>query len=270
MTTVPAAEAKRQVEQYWNESPCGSTDVAAAPNSREYFDEIEARRYALEPEIFAFAQFSRHRGERVLEIGTGLGTDFIQWVRSGAEAYGVDLTSAAIEALRRRLDIYGLRAADIRVADCESLPFTDGCFDLVYAWGVIMHTPDTERALDEIVRVTRLGGRCKIMVYNRHSLASFHLWLRNALLRGRPWRSLSWCLAKYQESPGTKAFTEAEIRRLLERRAVRIVRVKKYRTYPDTLEQSAKPMVRAYGRIISSFVPGERWGWFLTIELERI
>jgi SAM-dependent methyltransferase len=258
------------VEEYWSEHPCGEAEVTATRHSRAYFDQIEARRYSLEPEIFTFAQFSRHHGERVLEIGVGLGTDFLQWVRSGAEAYGIDLTETAVEAVRRRLEVYGLRAKELRVADCEALPFEDGFFDLVYSWGVIMHTPDTERALGEIVRVTRRGGTCKIMMYNRHSLAAFHLWLRNALLRGQPWRSFSWCLARYQESPGTKAFTEFEVRRLVRDLPVRIVRIRKHRTYPDTLERSSKPLVRAYGRVVSSVVAGDRWGWFLTLELEKI
>ena len=262
---------KEPVREFWSRNPCGAERGRGAPQwTYEFFESVEAHRYAVEPEIFSFAQFPRHHGHRVLEVGVGLGTDFLQWVRSGAEAYGVDLTEPAIEAVRRRLEIYGLQAKELRVADCESLPFQDGFFDLVYSWGVIMHTPDTARALAEIIRVTRHGGTCKIMVYNRHSLAALHLWLRNALLRGQPWRSLSWCLAHYQESPGTKAFTENEVRSLVRQLPVRIIRIRKYRTYPDTLEQSTKPLVRAYGRFLSSMIPGDRWGWFLTLELEKI
>jgi SAM-dependent methyltransferase len=172
--------------------------------------------------------------------------------------------------VRKRLQIYGLEAEDLRVADCESLPFANGFFDVVYSWGVIMHTPDARRALHEIVRVTRPRGCCKIMVYNRHSLAAFHLWTRNALLRGKPWRTLSWCLAHYQESPGTKAFTEREVRALVRELPARIIRLQTYRTYPDTLEESSKFWVRGYGRAVSTFIPGNRFGWFLTLELEKL
>ena len=132
---------------------------------------------------------------KVLEVGVGAGTDFLQWVRAGAGTYGVDLTEEAIEHARRRLDVYGLTAKDIRVADAEAPPCGNDTFDVVYSWGVIHHTPDTERALAEIVRVCRPGGRLKVMIYNRHSLLAYRTWVRFALLRGRPGRSLSWVLA---------------------------------------------------------------------------
>ena len=58
--------------------------------SVDYFNDIEHRRYTIEPEIFSFAQFTRYRNQKVLEVGIGAGTDFVQWVRAGAKAYGVD------------------------------------------------------------------------------------------------------------------------------------------------------------------------------------
>ena len=61
----------------------------------------------------------------------------------------------------------------------------------MYSWGVIHHSPDTEKAFSEIARVVRKGGTVKLMLYHRHSLVALYLWIRYALLRGRPWRSLS-------------------------------------------------------------------------------
>jgi len=129
-----------------------------ATYSKEYFEEIERRRYdpvVGEPEIFSFAQFTRYSGKKILEVGVGAGTDFIQWVRAGAVAYGIDLTEKAIEHVRRRLEVYNLHAADIRVGDAENLPYEDNTFDLVYSFGVIHHSPDTERALSEIITLQR-------------------------------------------------------------------------------------------------------------------
>lgn len=157
-------DLKARVHDYWNEAACGSTTTSKTKFSREYFDEIEAHRYRVEPEILSFADFPTARGKKVLEVGVGAGTDFLQWVKAGAHAHGVDLTSEAVDHVTARLDAYGLRAEDVRVADCESLPFEDDSFDLVYSWGVIHHTPDTHRALAEIVRVCRPGGTCKVMV----------------------------------------------------------------------------------------------------------
>ena len=66
---------------------------------------------------------------------------------------GIDLTERAVEHVRRRFEVFGLQS-DLRVADAESLPFGDGAFDLVYSWGVLHHTPDTPRAIQEA------GGCC--------------------------------------------------------------------------------------------------------------
>ena len=95
----------------------------------------EGFRYQIEPEIFAFAQFTRYRGQRLLEVGIGAGTDFLQWVRAGAKAHGVDLSREAVDHVKHRLQVYGLSAEDVRVADAENLPYEDNTFDVVYSWG---------------------------------------------------------------------------------------------------------------------------------------
>ena len=83
---------KGQVRNFWNEQSCDTQVAQADKFSRAYFDQIEAFRYFDQPFIHAFAQFSRYHGQRVLEVGFGAGTDFIQWVRSGARVSGIDLT----------------------------------------------------------------------------------------------------------------------------------------------------------------------------------
>jgi hypothetical protein len=83
--------------------------------------------------------------------------------------------------------------------------------------GVIHHSPDTENAFSEIARVTRRGGTVKLMLYHRHSLVALYLWVRYALLRGRPWRSLSDVVYHHMESIGTRAYTRSEIREMAKR-----------------------------------------------------
>jgi ubiquinone/menaquinone biosynthesis C-methylase UbiE len=265
--TGAASELKEQVRAFWDQSPCGTDATSAVRYSRAYFDEIEATRYRAEPEIFSFAQFTRFHGQKLLEVGVGAGTDFLQWVRAGTRAHGVDLTPAAIEHVQRRLQVYDLEAEDIRVADAESLPFEADSFDIVYSWGVIHHSPDTERALREIVRVTRPGGTCKIMIYHRHSLFAFLMWVKYALLRGHPWKTPAWCLYHYVESKGTKAYTRGEVRRMLARLPVREARVATLLTGSDRLASSG-PIARAIARFLASLL-GHRAGWFLTIEFRK-
>jgi ubiquinone/menaquinone biosynthesis C-methylase UbiE len=205
--------AKSDVRDYWQLRPCGTTLSAAPRGSQSFFSEVERKRYKAEPFIAEFADFSAWRGTKVLEVGTGIGSDFMRFVRAGADATGVDLTPAAITLLRERLGLENLQARTI-VADAERLPLPDQSFDLVYSWGVLHHTPDTRGAIREIHRVLRPAGEARVMLYSRRSWVSLGLWLRYALLHGQPWRSFEDVLSKHLESPGTKAFTAAELREL--------------------------------------------------------
>jgi SAM-dependent methyltransferase len=260
-------DLKSKVQEYWNKQACGTEHAASERFTREYFDEIERHRYAVAPEIFSFAQFTRWRDKRLLEVGVGAGTDFLQWVRAGARATGVDLTGEAVEHVRRRLEVYGLSADEVRVADAESLPFPDGSFDVVYSFGVIHHTPDTAKALAEIVRVCRPGGTCKVMIYNRYSVVAVLLWAKTALLRGRPWRSLTWCLHHHLESVGTKAFTRGEAAAMLRPLPVTNVTIRPYLTVYDRDRDSG----RLWAAVASVFcrIGGDRAGFFMPIEFEK-
>ncbi len=206
---------KARVHDYWQRQPCGASTATAPAGTREFFEQLERERYRLEPYIDSFALFPAWRGKHVLEVGIGLGTDFVRFVRAGAAAVGVDLTEAAVEAVEKRLQLEGLRA-EVLVADAERLPFADGAFDLVYSYGVLHHTPDTRRALDEARRVLAPGGEARIMLYSRRSWVALGAWLRWGLGRGRPWSSISEVLASHLESPGTKAYTRGELDALFE------------------------------------------------------
>jgi ubiquinone/menaquinone biosynthesis C-methylase UbiE len=183
----------------------------AEPLSREWFETVERNRYLQEPMIHAAAQFTRHRGKRLLEVGVGAGTDHLQWARAGCECHGVDLTDAAIETTRARLALYGFTSSLQRL-DAETLPFDDSSFDLVWSWGVIHHAEHPERIVAEIRRVLAPDGEFRGMFYKRRSLAVLKEWIKHALLAGRPFRSFADVLAHHFESPGTKAYTRSEMR----------------------------------------------------------
>jgi SAM-dependent methyltransferase len=246
---------KERVRAFWNGAPCGFAHAGAPEGTREFFDQVERRRDELEPFIPLFADFAGARGKRVLEIGVGLGTDFVRFGRSGATLTGIDLTEHAVELVRRRLELEGL-SGDVRVADAEKLPFEDASFDRVYSWGVLHHTPDTRRAVEEAVRVLRPGGELCVMLYGRRSWVAYGMWIRNALLRGRPWWSISDVLARYMESEGTKAFTRDELRALFS--SVDNLRI----------DSIATPYDRSFaGPAVA--LTGNRLGWFVVIRGTR-
>src|SRR5947209_19432001 len=162
------SEWKGRVRAFWQAHPCGTKFSDAEVGTREFFERIEAHRYAKEWHIPDAADFTGARGLRVLEIGCGLGTDGAQFAKAGAIYTGVDLTDAAVDLARKRFELFELRGC-FRTADAENLDFEDESFDLVYSHGVLHHTPDTERAVKEIHRVLRPSGRAIVMLYHRGS-----------------------------------------------------------------------------------------------------
>ena len=207
---------KAEVKAYWNRGSSEASHGDSPKFSREYFEEIERWRYSSQQFIHSFAQFTRYHGKRVLEVGFGAGTDFIQFLRAGAIMSGIDLTEEALANLTERIEVYDLpKPESIQVGDAEHLPFADNTFDLGYSFGVLHHTPSMEQAVGELVRVVRPGGEIKIMLYNRHSPPALNPWVRFALKKGRPWKSIRWALWNHSESICTKAYTKAEVRRLL-------------------------------------------------------
>ena len=233
---------KEQVREFWNRQSCGTENATASKFSREYFEQLEAHRYFDQPFIHSFAQFSRYRDKRVLEVGFGPGTDFIQWLRAGAKASGLDLTQEALDHLRQRIAVYGLPEPEsIRVADAENLPFDSNSFDLGYSFGVLHHSPDTEKAVAELVRVVKPGGEIKIMLYNRRCIYAVGQWIKHALRRGQPWKSIRWVLWHHVESIGTKAYTRQELVQMFSRLPVEFLRIHTEVTSADVLSGSALP-----------------------------
>ena len=255
------ADLKQQVHQFWNEQSCDTQVAGAAKHSRDYFEQIEAFRYFDQPFVHSFAQFTRYQGRRVLEVGFGAGTDFIQWLRAGAIASGVDLTQEALENVRERVVAYGLpQPEQLRTGDAEALPFPDNTFHLGYSFGVLHHTPDTEKAIAELIRVVEPGGEIKIMLYNRRSIFVLNRWVRFALLKAKPWKSLRWVLWNHNESVGTKGYTRTELARMLGRLPLENIRIETVVTSGDWLSSSAfKPLNWFYRACIS--IAGNRYAW---------
>ncbi len=202
---------KASVRDFWEEASCGEV-YGEGESLRERMESQAVTRYELEPYIFSFAQFGSGSGRDVLEVGVGMGADHLEWAKVAPRTLtGVDLTARGAELTRSRLQLYGA-SSDVLVADAENLPFGDSSFDIVYSWGVLHHTPDTPTAVHEVWRVLRTGGTARVMVYHTYSVVGYLLWLRYALLAGRPKQTLREIYAQHLESPGTKAYTLEEIK----------------------------------------------------------
>jgi 2-polyprenyl-3-methyl-5-hydroxy-6-metoxy-1,4-benzoquinol methylase len=201
MSTAFADVPTERVREYWNRRPCNLRHSPAPIGTREYFDQVEARKYFVEPHIPGFAQHERWAGKRVLEIGCGLGTDTMNFLRAGARVTAVDLSSKSLELARQRAQVYGVAdRVQFVEADAERLAefVRPEPYDLVYSFGVIHHSPHPERILDQLRRhFVGPGSVLKLMVYHRHSLKVAGLVLSEA--NGAWWR-LDEAVAKQSEA----------------------------------------------------------------------
>jgi len=265
------------VQQYWDGRPCNIRHSAKPFGSKEYFDEVETRKYFVEPHIPAFAEFERWRGKRVLEVGCGIGTDSINFARAGADLTAVDLSPESLRIARQRAGVMGVAdRIDFRQANAEELTSVvhDGPYDLVYSFGVIHHTPHPEAALAQMRELSAGGGTLKLMVYHRRSWKVF--WILAGAERGRFWRADE-LVAKHSEAqtgcPVTFTYTRREARELIERNGFAIrglhvnhvfpYRIRDYVEYRHVREPFFRwmpdPLFRAFER---------RFGWHLLITAE--
>lgn len=249
---------KELVRRYWDDIPCGTGNIAYPEGSFEYFEAIAENRYQLEPSITEHARFEKWAGKKILEVGCGTGTDLLRFAQAGAHTVGIDLSLKSAFLARSRLHVYNYQG-NVLVADAENFPFKEAEFELAYSWGVLHHTPNPERAIHEIYRVIRPGGEICSMLYHRHSLVALQLYLLFGLLAFRPFRSLKDIIAVHHESPGTKAYSVAEVRQMFS--AFEGVEIKVCLTSYDLRYKKGKYLPRWVAR----FVP-KHLGWFIVIK----
>jgi 2-polyprenyl-3-methyl-5-hydroxy-6-metoxy-1,4-benzoquinol methylase len=163
----------KEVQDFWNSRPCNLRHSNAPVGSKQYFDEVEERKYFVEPHIPAFANFASWTGKRVLEIGCGMGTDATNFARSGALYTGVELSSESLNLAKQRFEVFGL-AGRFLEGNAEEIDCLLGgeTFDLIYSFGVLHHTPSLENALKGIRTLMEPNSVFKMMVYAENSWKS--------------------------------------------------------------------------------------------------
>ena len=217
-----------RVSDYWNARPCNIRHSTRPVGTREYFDEVEARKYMVEPHIPGFAEFERWRDKKVLEIGCGIGTDTINFARAGAQVTSVDLTEKSLEVARQRAKVFGFEDR-IRFLQANAEKLSDHVpvekYDLIYSFGVIHHTPHPESVLEQLRQYAKPDTTLKIMVYNRWSWKV--LWILFVYGKGRFWK-LDRLIADSSEAqtgcPVTYSYSRTTGRKLLEDHGFRVTR----------------------------------------------
>jgi SAM-dependent methyltransferase len=104
-------------------------------------------------------------GERVLDLGSGAGTDTLvaaQMVGAHGHVTGIDMTEAMLVKARSAATAMGMHNVEFVEGEAERLPFADGSFDVVISNGVIDLVPDKDAVFGELYRVLAPGGRMQI------------------------------------------------------------------------------------------------------------
>lgn len=185
-----------KIREYWDKRPCNIRHSTSKFGTKKYFDEVEWRKYFVEPHILSFADFRKWRGKKVLEIGCGIGTDTINFARNGAKVTAVELSTESLKIARQRAKVFGLQnersssASKIRfyLANAEELSKVVPVepYDLIYSFGVIHHSPHPEKIIKEIQKYTHKDTTIKIMIYYRYAWKV--LWILFKYGRGAFWK----------------------------------------------------------------------------------
>lgn len=248
---------KQLVKKYWDTEPCGTRNIPYPVGSFAYFEDITQKRNQLEPFIANYAQFEKWFGKNVLEVGCGVGSDLLRFARYWANVTGIDLSPKSISLTQARFKFYGYQG-DIRVADAEKLPFRDEKFALSYSWGVLHHTPNIQKAINEIYRVTKRNGEICVMLYHQHSLVALQMYLKFGLFALKPFRKIEDILANCHESLGTKAYTVAGVKQMFSK--FKDLDIKVQLTPYDLRYGEDKYLPRWVGRLVPSWL-----GWFIVV-----
>lgn len=209
----------QEVRQFWNTQPCNIKHSAAKVGSKRYYDEVETRKYFVEPHIPLFADYPRWQGKTVLEIGCGIGTDTINFAKNGAMVTAVDLSDKSLNLAKKRAKVYGVeKQIKFYRANAEELskqiPIKK--YDLIYAWGMIHHTPKPTRVIAEIKKFTYKNSTIKLMVYYKYSWKVLQILLQYG--HGAFW-NLDKLVATHSEaatgSPVTYIYSKKSARLLL-------------------------------------------------------
>lgn len=261
-------DLKDQVQNQWNENPCGSHYVKGfEPHTLEWY--LEAERYRYEeyaPWMRKTMEFDGHAGETLLEIGAGMGTDHAQFALGGAIVTDVDLSAGHLAHAQENFRLRGLEGTFVH-NDAETLPFDDDTFDVVYSNGVIHHTPNTAQVIEEIHRVLKPGGKAIIMVYAEQSL---HYWSKLVGAQGLADREL------WQRSVGEIMSRSVEITENDAKPLVKVYTAKRLRRMFGEFQNVSickRQLMRAELPRLLKWMPlglaGRMFGWNLIVKATK-
>ncbi len=190
------------IANYWNHRIHDLEMTKHPVGTKAFFADLDDYRFDKLHYLPQLVDFAGFHGQRLLEVGCGIGTDLVRFAKGGARVTGVDLAQTAIDLARKNFELNGVAAEELRVANGEQLPFPDASFDVVYGHGVVQYTANAPLLIRECHRVLKPGGTAIFMVYNRVS------WL-NAMSK------VMKVALEHEDAPVLKKYSIGEFKELL-------------------------------------------------------
>lgn len=289
-------QLNENVKEWWNKNPfsyglskkSGSYkdvgDISDAELDINFFDRYMAkmRKNAdgqIDPLMHKFIDYNFIKGKKVLDIAIGFGWSVIEMAKNGALVTGIDIAPRAVELTKKHLQLRNL-AAEVMVMDAQELQFPDESFDYVHAWGCLMHMPDTQRAINEIFRVLKKGGKTSGYMYNKNSVTFWwHRWFLRGILMGKLIKykgDIQKLVSRYGDGvtiggcPLIKVYTPKEAAKMFEQAGFVNVRVASWG--PPELLNNFPTRKTPWGKILpyswKKFI-ADRWGWGMIFQADK-
>jgi SAM-dependent methyltransferase len=162
------------VKKFWDDRPCNVKHSSKEVGTREYFNEVERKKFRAEPHIIKFTEFSSWEGKKVLEIGCGLATVGANFAFHGADYTGVELSESSLELAKKRFEVFDQKGKFYSGNAEELSTFVPvETYDLIYSFGVIHHSPYPEKIISEIKKYMNKDSVLKIMLYAKDSWKNY-------------------------------------------------------------------------------------------------
>lgn len=205
---------KKDIKNYWTKNVPGLDVVSAqySPEDKEFYLAADAHRYKYDAYIPALLDSFAQKGRRVLEIGCGMGTDSRYISKKGCNITSLDLSYDNVLYATKGMRLFQLNNTGVN-ADAENLPFKDNSFDVVYSFGVLHHTPDTQKAINEVKRVLKPKGQAVIMLYHK-GYAYYMLLLMHGYKKIFGLYNQDKLMSKYDATPLSRLYSKKEIARI--------------------------------------------------------